>query len=485
MKPITWFIETTHRLFFLICTLMAINNINAQLPDSLLSVQHIESLSSKEISRLEKAYENMNNAFDKQTIRYIKKLQKQEDKIRKKLAKVNPQAAKELFENSTSQYEQYKNTITNKVTTALPNSLQNYIPNLDSVGTSLKFLQHVSPNISNNNALLQLQNLQHKLNTTAQLEAYIKQRKQQLRETLQKYALEKYANTYFKEGYYYIQQLKEYRTLLNNPQRLEQTIISLASRIPVFNKFMQQFGIMAAMFPSSPSEAANTNALYAGLQTRDQVMQDIQSRLGADAAGVMNTQIQQSIADATQYLDKLKNNIRSLGGNSGNFNMPDFKGKANPMRTKTFLQRLQLKTDWAPQRSNNIVPNNIDMGVGLAYQLSTSKTVGTMLTYKLGTGNGLQNIKLTNEGLGFRSFADMRFKRNFWLVTGYEWQYQFRFNSINALRGQAWQQLALAGISKKYKVGKNGGEFKVLYDFLAKKQYPQTQSFIFRTGLNF
>jgi hypothetical protein len=369
----------------------------------------------------------------------------------------------------------------------LPNSLQNYIPNIDSIGTSLKFLQHISGNTTGNNALYQLQNIQHKLNATAQLEAYIKQRQQQLQETFEKFALQKYLNNYFKEGYYYVEQIKAYRNILQDPKRLEQNIISLASRIPMFSRFMQQFGIMAAMFPATSAEMASNNNAFAGLQTRNQVMQDIQDRLGASGADALQaaTQLQQNIADASQYLNKLKDNIRAAGGNSGNFNMPNFKGKVNHLRTKTFLQRLQIKTDWASQRNNNIVPNNIDMGVGVAYQISASKTIGTMVTYKLGTGNGIRNIKFTNEGLGFRSFADIKFKKNFWAVAGYEWQYQFRFSNINTLRQQPWQQLALAGISKKYKVGKKGGEFKMLYDFLAKRQYPQTQSFIFRTGLNF
>jgi len=45
-----------------------------------------------------------------------------------------------------------------------------------------------------------------------------------------------------------------------------------------------------------------------------------------------------------------------------------------------------------------------------------------------------------------------------------------------------WQKSALAGITKKYKMGKKEGNMQLLYDFLAGQQRPVAQPLKFRIG---
>jgi hypothetical protein len=67
------------------------------------------------------------------------------------------------------------------------------------------------------------------------------------------------------------------------------------------------------------------------------------------------------------------------------------------------------------------------------------------------------------------------------------------FKNITELKQNShWQESALAGLSKKYKLKKKGGparllaggEMKLLYDFLWNKKVGG-QRILFRTGINF
>jgi hypothetical protein len=53
-------------------------------------------------------------------------------------------------------------------------------------------------------------------------------------------------------------------------------------------------------------------------------------------------------------------------------------------------------------------------------------------------------------------------------------------------RGGLWQRAALAGLSKKFNVGKKmKGSMLLLYDFLHKDHLPNTQAFVYRITYSF
>ncbi|HYC29754.1 MAG TPA: hypothetical protein VEB42_13070, partial [Chitinophagaceae bacterium] len=74
----------------------------------------------------------------------------------------------------------------------------------------------------------------------------------------------------------------------------------------------------------------------------------------------------------------------------------------------------------------------------------------------------------------------------FYASGGYEQNYRAAFRSIDQLRQNAWQQSALLGISKKYRISKKfKGNMQLLYDFLHAQQVPRAQPVVFRMGYNF
>src|SRR5207237_1413894 len=116
-------------------------------------------------------------------------------------------------------------------------------------------------------------------------------------------------------------------------------------------------------------------------------------------------------------------------------------------------------------------------------------------SYKLGWGRGWNDIRLTQEGAGLRSYIDWKIKGSFWISGGYEMNYKsqlrdFRISSPfgGGRVGAAWQQSGLIGLSKVIDVRSKffkKTKVQLLWDFLSYQQFPRTQPVIFRVGYSF
>ena len=111
--------------------------------------------------------------------------------------------------------------------------------------------------------------------------------------------------------------------------------------------------------------------------------------------------------------------------------------------------------------------------------------MGLGMSYKMGIGT-INHISFSSMGLGLRSYAEWKIKKQIYASGGYEMNYYSAFKNISQLKNyDAWQRSALIGVSKKYRISKKvKGEIKLLYDFLANRHIPVTQPFLFRFGYN-
>jgi hypothetical protein len=162
--------------------------------------------------------------------------------------------------------------------------------------------------------------------------------------------------------------------------------------------------------------------------------------------------------------------------------MPDF--KPNNQKTKSVWRRLEIGTNFQAAKSNYYFPATADLGLSVGYKLNNNATLGIGTSYKLGLGSGWNNIRFSHEGIGLRSYFECKIKGSFYLSGGYEQNYLSRLTSYSQLYdGSGWKASALAGLNKKYRIGKKfKGNFQVLYDFFHKRQAPTTQAILFRTG---
>ncbi len=455
-------------------------------------------------NKVQNKYSNLEDRVTKQTEKYLQRLKKKELKMKRKLAKVDSAKAEQTFGDVEGQYNKMIAAIN---TDSLPVKRGSgaYIPMVDSVKTCLAFLNQNSSVLSQSKevqdkvkgSLSQVNQLQGKLQQADQVKAFIQQRKQQIKASLGQVTnlpkgLVNEFTGFQKEAYYYSAQLKEYKDMLSDPDKMVQKGLSLLNKLPAFTSFMKQNSELASLF-RLPDNYGTPQAL-AGLQTRSMVQQQIQNQL---AGGGPNAQqyLQQNLQAAQSQLNTLKDKLNKLGGGGGSsedLDMPDF--KPNNQRTKTFWQRLEYGTNLQTAK-NNFFPTTTDFGLSVGYKLNNKNTIGIGASYKMGWGQDIKHIKITNQGMGLRSFIDVKLKGSFYLSGGLEYNYQpITSDSLNAgtvmHRDEisSWSKSGLIGVSKivsiKSKFFKKT-KLQLLFDFLSYQQVPRTQPIKFRVGYSF
>ncbi len=450
-----------------------------------------DSLTSKitdnYISTVSKKSEAVTAKLDKQTEKYLDKLEKQEARLKNKLSKIDSLAAKNIFSQSAQQYQDLKNKLQNKSGQLLKSTGQ-YFPWLDSTSTSLKYLEgkNTALNSLNGNAgeikeaLNKVRQLEDQFKQAASVKDFIRQRKELLRQQLRNYDLGSDLKKYNQTAYYYTQQVNEYRRALDDPEKAERKALQLLNQLPAFQKFMHENGMLAGLF-DVPQDYGSTSV--AGLQTIQQVQNSLQSRFASMGPNAQ-ADVAQSLGAAQSELTKLRNRFPASGGTE---DMPDFKPKEQ--KTKTFLKRLEYGTNIQTVKSNYYFPTTTDMAFSVGYKLSNTNIAGIGASYKIGWGKDIRHITLSSEGIGIRSFIDLKLKGSFFVSGGFEYNYQQPFGSMQTLYTlNSWQQSGVIGLSKivslKTKYFKKT-KLQLLWDMLSYQQVPRTQAIKFRVGYSF
>jgi hypothetical protein len=478
------------KLFFLVSILCCSAALRAQ--DSLSRMDKVISLPDKFFGALDKKTASIQKKLDRQTEKYLTRLQRQEEKIKRKLYKKDSALAKQLFDGVENKYSQLKNA-SGKV----DQYASVYSGHLDSLSTALSFLKDnklssLTANPELQKTLQQYKGLQEKLNASDQVRKYLQQREQVLKQQLEKLGMVKQLREFRKQVYYYQAQVKEYKESFEDPGKIEQKLMEVVQRLPQFKDFFARNSMLGSLFslPGSSGSSSPSTASLQGLQTRAMVNQNLIDRFGS---GPNVTQmLQQNMQSAQTQLNQLKDKVSSLS--SGSFSnagagsgedLPNF--KPNGQKTKSFLKRLELGTNLQSQKARNYFPVTSDIGLSLGYKVNDNSVIGLGASYKLGWGTGWNNIALSHQGVGLRSFVDYKLKGSLFISGGYEQNYRTEFHTIDQLRDySAWQSSGLIGLSKKYTVSKKlKGEMKLLWDFLSSRQVLRTQAILFRVGYSF
>ncbi|MCK9403726.1 MAG: hypothetical protein M0Q26_10045 [Chitinophagaceae bacterium] len=420
----------------------------------------------------------------------LQRLQKQEQRLQRRLAQKDSLAAKEVFGTIKEKYAGILQKLKNPAGKINTRSLNDYLPGLDSLQTTFNFLDKAGgkiPGIPTEKlqqlqaVSTQLKSLQTQLQSTTDIKKFLQERKQLLKEQLDRYGMGYQLKQINKQVYYYQQQLNEYKSLINDPEKLEQKALSIIRDVPAFKDFMSKNSLIAQLF-SMPNGYGTVDALQ-GLQTRASIQQQLSQRL---AGGGANPQqyLQQQVRQAQSELNKLKDKVNQLGGSSSEMVMPEF--KPNNQKSKSFGKRMEYGLNIQSQKTNAFLPTTSDIALTAGYKLNDKSTMGIGMGYKLGWGKNIRNIHLTSQGVSLRSYLDIKLKGSIWISGGYEKNYQHEFTKLDQLKDvNAWQQSGLVGLTKKYKVGKKSGNLQLLWDFLSYSQVPGTQALKFRMGYSF
>lgn len=455
--------------------------------DSALSkLQQVPDKYYSQVQAKSKKYEQQ---LTKRTDKALSRFLRQEQKMKQRLSKVDSVAANNIFTRSVDSLGNLKAKLRQK-TGKYEKALQgNYSGYLDTLQQSLGFLKESKSLLDKtkgakdklNGSLQSVQQLQSKIQQAEQIKAYIRERRQQLKAQLAGYTgFTKDLQKLNKEAYYYAQQLNEYKAVFKDRKKAEAKAMEVLHKVPAFNDFMQRNSRLAGLFNLQNAGAAASQSLE-GLQTRAQVEQLIQQRIGSggpDARAALSQQMEA----ARSQMDQLKKQFPDLDNAA---EMPDF--KPNEMKTKSLLQRLEFGGNLQFQRSNRFFPTTTDIAAQVGYKFHKNGSAGLGAAYKLGMGTGFDNIRFNSQGVGLRSFVDWKLKGTFFVNGGFEQNYNTPFADVSQLKNyQNWTGSALLGISKKYKINaKMKGTMVLLYDFLYNQHVPRTDPIKFRLGYNF
>ena len=377
---------------------------------------------------------------------------------------------------------------------AIVGKAKQYIPKLDSLNTSLKFLNQNGIAGKVKDALAKTGSLQDKFDKAEEIKQFIKDRKEQLKQQLEKLGMLKQLKQFNKEVYYYAAQIKEYKEILKDPKKIEKKGLELLAKTKFFQDFMKKNSMLASLFrmPGDPNDPANLASL-AGLQTRAQVNNLIQQQIAAGGPNAQQ-QFQQNLQNAQSQLSQLKDKVMKFGGGNSDDIMPEG-FKPNNQKTKSFWNRWELGTNFQSQRSAGLLPTTTDIGISAGFKINDNSIIGIGGSTKIGWGRDIQHISLSGQGASLRSFADIKLKGSFWITGGYERHYRpssgviAPFSTSWRRAGvEGWHSSGLLGVSKvvslKTKFFKKT-KMQLLWDMLSYQQIPKTQPIVFRVGYNF
>jgi len=455
-------------------------------PDSVLSA--LQALPNKYFKKVNDKVEKYSSRVTGKTEKTLLKLCKWEDKVRKTIEKASPEAAQRLFSNPDMTFAGLLKKVKEKeaMLTAYKGQYNEY---LDKLNTNVEYIKQQKEKL--NTGFLQPVNatskkLKEVTGETARIDAIeqmIKERKKQLMNEALKYAgSSKYLKRIDKETWYYAETIKNYKQILADPEKTEKAVRDVLDKIPAYREFASNNSWRSALF-GKPASLEEDMASLAGLQTRAGVQEGLSESYTSapDAKQLIN----QSVQDAKSRLNSLKDKANKHG-NDSDVEEPGF--KPNNQKTKTFLQRLEYGTNIQFAKNNSLLPSTADLAMNVGYKINDKSIVGIGASYKLGLGS-MQQIRLSHQGIGLRSYMDWKLKKEFYMSGGFEMNYQAQLNNIAPVQNyNDWQSSGLVGITKKFKVKTKffkATKLQLFYDLLSRQHVPVSQPVLFRVGYNF
>ena len=445
------------------------------------------------LSKLTSKTTGLDNQLSKQVQKYMRKLAAREARLQKKLYAYDSVAAKNLYASNPQQaYLAYGHRVATDTVSAHRDSTGvqaprgDYLPHADSMRCSLAFLRQHPELLSSNQAQIQqsineLGDVQSKMADAGQAQQFAEARQLAIKQYLQQYTqlpsgITDAYHSYETQLYYYNQQLAQYKATLDNPDQWASAALSILDKVPAFTSFVQQNSMLSSLFPTS----ANNGSVLAltGLQTRANIQQVFQGQLaaGPNAQGALT----QSADQAQSEMSQLKDKLMQYGSGGGSVDDPNF--KPNGQKTKTFLKRLEYGINIQTVHGSYYYPTTTDLALTVGYKLNDNNSIGIGASYNIGWGTDIHHVAFSSQGVGLRSYVDIKLKKTYYLSGGFEYNYQQPFYSTDIFRTFSdWQQSGLIGISKIVKKTK----IQVLWDFLSYYQVPKTQPILLRVGYSF
>jgi vacuolar-type H+-ATPase subunit H len=463
---------------------LSLSMLRLQAQDSLVQIpsRYLDQVSSK-ANQLEQK-------LDHKSEKALRQMQQLEQKMMKKLEKLDSSKAKEIFGDAEHKYKELEQRLQSGLLS------KNYIASLDTISTSLRFLQQ-NPQLLDNakeahrklkDAMNKVAGIEVQFQKTEEIHKFLKERKDFLKNQLTNLGFARELKKISKNSFYIGQYISEAKEILKDKKKAERKVLQLLAKTKAFQKFFQRNSFLASLFRmpdgDDPSSFGGAAGGLSGLQTRASVTALIQAQISA-AGPAGQQQLLLNVAQAQSQLSELKNKINQMGGGSSNDEIPEAFVE-NRQRKKSFWKKWETGLNIQSNRTNGIMPVSSDIGLSAGFKPNNWLTAGGGLSGRIGWGKSIRHISVSYSGIGIRSFAEIKLKSkgSFYAVAAFEKNYRPEIRNIEQLKDKnGWQSAGLLGLSKivslKTKFFKKT-KLQLLWDFLSYRQVPMTQPVLFR-----
>lgn len=471
------------RIFIAIIAIMTCPVLlSAQQEDSTSFLAENETISF--LKNIDKKIRSIRTRIGSKPAGYLHKLQATEKKILQKTDGPGTSEIQKISADIDSGYSSLRQKISR--TSGTDNELRKFYSGyIDTIKTTLKFLLSKKPGSkeveSRSTELLNelngLQNSFTDLNTVQQFidtrKAYLHSLLEQSKQLQSLKALDKQLSALRSE-------FDSWKDALNTPGKLERKVLRKLSESKYFSRYFSRYSAFASIFGVTAASENGIQQLIVnpGQQTRSLIAQEMERRLGSG----ININ---AIIDQSSKAGPAKPDLPNIGSgeiSGGDKDLPGAMSNA-PQQGKKKFKRIQYGFDLQSNRSTNLLPGSVDLGLLMSYRITEKFNLGTGLTYKAGLGKDIRKIVVTHEGMGARLFVEGKLKGSFWIVSNAELNYMSAFRDLSILGNfSRWQRSFLLGLKKTFKAKGMTGNLSLLYDFLYKEHPERPQQLSFRIG---
>lgn len=286
-----------------------------------------------------------------------------------------------------------------------------------------------------------------------------------------------------KQSFYSNEKIKAYKQIADDPSVAEQKALEYLQGKEGFDKYLSYSGESGgrSMNGASPAQLEKM-----GFQTKQKVQESIQKKVGSNNLGSLQQSMGGQVKDYQQHLQKvneIKNTAKqtqsSLKGLKS-VQKPAF--KVNPMRGQPFMNRIEQQYNWQTTRATNQDgPAMLSFSYMAGFKHTPKLSYGLGIAPIVGLGSNWNNVRITFEGIGLRSYAAWQWQYGIGAYAGYERTYKqavFENNdaTVSVLQERPhnkknYSEAVLIGLTKSYKINdKMNGSIQLLYDIWWKEK---------------
>lgn len=432
--------------------------------------------SNRYIDLKAKSLAKLNVRLERQQKRLLKKLTRREQRFAAKL-KQKDSVAYDRYSHQRLSYDSIQK-LSQPDSAMLAKTAVRRNTSIDSLKAIQAFIQNKSSTFNTNTQVpgsdAKLTQLQSQLNYRNYINELIAQRTNNLQSIAGSNNIPAFTGIQ-KQVYYAKQKMNVFKEMEEEPSKAEDQAMEYLQGTEGFDTYMDKAAAGPNSMHNLGANATGADLQKMGLQTKQQVQAVLQQRFGNNLGGLsqkMGDQIK-SFQDKTQNINATKQSLQSLR-QLKHINKPTF--KINPMRGLPFWKRIEKQYNFQTTRATiDGAPAILQLSAMAGYAQSSRLSYGIGVVEATGLGQSWTDLRLSFQGVGFRSYTTWQWQYGIGAYGGYERLYkQAAFNNTTTTdqasapsphSTNTYSESILIGFTKNYHINdKWNGAIQLLYD---------------------